>query len=459
MVATGCGKKEADAPPAFLKLLERPVPGRVYLVGIDGATFDVFDEAMAAGVMPNLRRIGEEGARTVLRSQDPTASAILWTTIATGKLPKQHGILGFVAPIGGGKTVPVSSTMRRVHALWNIASEAGVSVGFLSWWVSWPAEPVRGFMASDYVWPLKKDEQGFDTGIEEDPAREDRTWPRELMKELDPLNVTEARLSKEELQRLGVADLPPVNNYNVREILLKDVSVERMARHLLETGRDEPLFAVYFDGFDAYCHLFWPMYRDYAAIRKGGSPGSEAFANLDPQKLKIARVLDAHLARIDAFLGYLRDRMRPEDALVIVSDHGYGDNPGMKPIEREYGQMIRQPHWHTLSGILVATGGPIRKGARGFEASVIDVTPTVLALLGLPVGRDMDGKPIEGLISAEFLETHPLSWIKTYDPTPRQGTITPGAYDEAMKRRLRGLGYIDGSEEAASTENLGGVRN
>jgi Type I phosphodiesterase / nucleotide pyrophosphatase len=250
-----------------------------------------------------------------------------------------------------------------------------------------------------------------------------------------------------------------VNNYNVREILLKDVSVDRMARHLLESGREESLFAVYFDGFDAYCHLFWPDYRDFVAIRKGGSGSPEAIAQLDPQKLKIARVLDAHLARIDAFLGYLRDRMRPEDALVIVSDHGYGDNPGMKPIEREYGQMIRQPHWHTLSGILVATGGPIRKGARGFEASVVDVTPTVLALLGLPVGRDMDGRPIEGLLSKEFLEKNPVSWIPTYDPTPRKGTITPGAYDEAMKRRLRGLGYIDGEDEGSPSKDPGGVRN
>jgi hypothetical protein len=279
------------------------------------------------------------------------------------------------------------------------------------------------------------------------------------MKELDPLNVTEARLSKEELQRLGISNLPQSPNYAVRDILLKDVSVERMARHVLESGREESLFAVYFDGFDAYCHLFWPYYRDYIAIRKGGSGSPEALAQIDPRKLKIARVLDAHLARIDAFLGYLRDRLRPEDALVIVSDHGYGDNPGARPIERGYGQTIRPEHWHTLSGILLATGGPIRKGARGFEASVVDVTPTVLALLGLPLGRDMDGKPIEGLLSKEFLDQHPLTWIQSYDPTPRKGTITPGAYDEAMKKRLQGLGYVDGADELPPTKNPGGVRN
>lgn len=445
----GCRKKAAeDAAPAFLALPERPVPGRVFLVGIDGASFDVFDEVMDAGLMPNLKRIGERGARTVLRSMEPTASAILWTTMATGKLPEKHGILGFVATTDDGRTVPVSSTMRKVRALWNIASEAGVGVGFLSWWVTWPAEPVRGFMATDYVWPLKKDAQGFATGAEEHSTREDRTWPRSLMAELEPLNVTEARLPPAELDRLLVSRLPAVEGYAVRDILLKDVSVERMARHLLESGHEESLFAVYFDGYDAYCHLFWPVYKEYADARRRAKGAPDGFRGIDPKRLEIARVLDAHLARIDAFLGYLLDRMAPEDALVVVSDHGYGDNPGRKPIRRPSGETMRPEHWHTLDGILLATGGPIaRVAGTDLKASVLDVAPTVLALLGLPVARDMDGHPLEGLFSESFLERHPVAWIATYDATPRRGVVSSGAYDDAMKDRLRQLGYVDGKND------------
>lgn len=437
----GCGE-EADLPeaPAFLSLPERPVPGRVFLVGLDGASWQVFDDILAAGTMPRLSEVVERGARTVLESMDPTASAIVWTTIATGKLPKKHGILGFTSTTDDGEVVPVSSTLRKVRALWNICSEAGVSVGFLSWWVTWPAEPVRGFMATDYAWPLKKDARGFATGTETDPGREHRTWPASLMAELDPLNRTEASVEPAELERLRISSIPKAKGYAVRDILLKDVSVGAMSRHMLDRNGGESLFAVYFDGFDAYCHLFWPIYSEVARARKAGP---QALAAVHPGKVRIAEALDAHLGRIDSYLGDLLDRMGKDDVMLIVSDHGYGDNPGRAEIERTYGELIQPDHWHTKQGILAAVGAPIRAGAPAIEASVLDITPTVLALLGLPVAKDMDGRPLEDLLDPEFLERHPIQWIDTYDRTPREGAASQSPYDEAMLDRLEQLGYLD----------------
>jgi hypothetical protein len=71
-------------------------------------------------------------------------------------------------------------------------------------------------MATDYVWPLKKDAQGFATGAEEHSTREDRTWPRGLMAELEPLNVTEARLSPATASR---SPPPGRRGHAVRDIL------------------------------------------------------------------------------------------------------------------------------------------------------------------------------------------------------------------------------------------------
>ncbi|MCG3130403.1 MAG: hypothetical protein FLDDKLPJ_01160 [Phycisphaerae bacterium] len=104
----GCGKRGAEPPaptsppppsvqsapdqapkpearPAFLDLSEREVPGRVFILAIDGASWDVFDRVLEAGIMPNLARVVAQGSRANLESMDPTASAILWTTIATGR--------------------------------------------------------------------------------------------------------------------------------------------------------------------------------------------------------------------------------------------------------------------------------------------------------------------------------------------------------------------------------------
>ncbi len=147
-LATGCsegpGDESAGPSPQTPPLAEREVPGRVFLVGIDGASWDVFDHVLADGVMPRLQELCARGTKAELLSMNPTASAILWTTIATGKLPKQHGILGFVATTDTGNVVPVSSTMRKVDALWNICSRAGAArVALTKKWESPPKRRLR----------------------------------------------------------------------------------------------------------------------------------------------------------------------------------------------------------------------------------------------------------------------------------------------------------------------------
>ena len=55
---------------------------------------------------------------------------MVWTTIATGKTPDQHGIGHFVAVNDKtGEQLPVTSAMRKVKAVWNILSDAGRSGG------------------------------------------------------------------------------------------------------------------------------------------------------------------------------------------------------------------------------------------------------------------------------------------------------------------------------------------
>jgi predicted AlkP superfamily phosphohydrolase/phosphomutase len=404
----------------------------VYIVAIDGATWDVFDPLMAEGRLPHLARLAGEGARAVLRSMEPTASAIIWTTMATGRTPDEHGIQGFVVRTASGNQVPVTSTLRKTKALWNIASEAGIEVGFIGWWVTWPAEEVRGFMCSDYTWPVKKNEQGFATGEDTTQARSFRTYPESLMRELDPLLLTESRLSKEALDSLGILAIPPVQGNAVREVFLKDLSHIAISRHLL--SRHSPrLFAVYFDGWDAFCHIFWDRYRGYRAARSGAAAPPEQWAK--------GEAMDDHLARIDSYLGELMARARPDDVVLVVSDHGYGDNPGGKPIQRADGGWINPPHWHTLDGIFAAWGGPIERAAQIDSVAILDVAPIVLRLLDLPVGEDMDGRVPAGLFRAEAaIESRTIA---TYDSVGRGDDVVASPFDEEVIERLRALGYLD----------------
>jgi arylsulfatase A-like enzyme len=64
----------------------------------------------------------------------------------------------------------------------------------------------------------------------------------------------------------------------------------------------------------------------------------------------------------------------------------------------------------------MAYGGSVAKGRRLQErASVVDVVPTILYFLGLPIGRDMDGFARTDLFEAAFTETRPIAFIPTYD--------------------------------------------
>ena len=49
------------------------------------------------------------------------------------------------------------------------------------------------------------------------------------------------------------------------------------------------------------------------------------------------------------------------------------------------------------------------------RASVVDVTPTILYFLGLPLGRDMDGYARTDLFQRAFTEERPIAFIPTYD--------------------------------------------
>jgi len=213
-----------------------------------------------------------------------------------------------------------------------------------------------------------------------------------------------------------------------------------MTPYLLERY-DPSLFAVYFDGFDAYCHHFWPVFRDYLRARESGN---DAVAKMGVEARRTGEAMEMHLARLDAYLGVVLRHADPDDVVLVISDHGYGDNPGKTPILRGYDEWIKPPHWHDLDGFVAAIGGPIRGGFEIADAGVLDVTPTVLALLGLPVADDMDGEPLTAMMTPEFLAKHPVSRVATYETEEwTEQQAIESSFDEEVLERLRSLGYLD----------------
>jgi len=122
---------------------------RVLLIGVDGADMRIVDRLIGEGKLPTFARLKREGAWGPLRSVEPLLSPLVWTSIATGRRPQDHGILDFVEIARDGQPTPITSTRRLVPALWNLASTYGRTSGFIGWYASFPAEEVKGFVVSD----------------------------------------------------------------------------------------------------------------------------------------------------------------------------------------------------------------------------------------------------------------------------------------------------------------------
>ncbi len=97
---------------------------RVVLLGIDAATPEVVERLADRGVLPNLSALMKRGAWGTLESLVPMRSPALWTSIATGQPPEVHGIHAFRrrAAADPARMIVVNSAMRRVPALWKMAS-------------------------------------------------------------------------------------------------------------------------------------------------------------------------------------------------------------------------------------------------------------------------------------------------------------------------------------------------
>ncbi len=99
---------------------------------------------------------------------------------------------------------------------------------------------------------------------------------------------------------------------------------------------------------------------------------------------------------------------------------------------------------HRLNGILIARGSGFRSGAEIANARLIDIAPTLLHLLGVPVPEDMDGKVLASAFQPDFLLARP---IRSGAASGTSATDRPSGYtdEEAAKveERLQALGYLE----------------
>lgn len=410
---------------------------KILLIGWDAADWRVIDPLLDSGQLPNLAKLVNRGVVGNLATLHPPYSPILWTSIATGKRPTQHGIHGFIEPTPDGAAVrPVSSLSRSVKAIWNIAQQTQRKSIVVGWYPSHPAEPIDGVMVSDLYCKAGDGEEPM-------PMPPGAVHPPGWRERLDELRLSPRELPGD-LLRLFVRDADKVDQAQDKRLhMLARVVAENMNNHNAATEALEhaewDLACIFYDGVDHLCHGFMRYHPPRLPFV------SEADFAL------YGEVVNNCYRWHDAMLGRLLELAGPDVTTIIVSDHGF--ESGLERRAAVPAELAGPTADHRHFGIFVAAGPGIRHDDRVYGASLLDIAPTILHLMGLPVGRDMAGKV---LVSA-LTDPRPVERIDSWEDVagecgmhPHGARLDAVGAAEAMKQ-LVALGYVAPPAEDAAT--------
>jgi predicted AlkP superfamily phosphohydrolase/phosphomutase len=514
---------------------------KILLIGLDGADWKVINPLLKQNKLPHLKKIIENGTFGYLKSEDPLDSWVIWTTIATGKKPEEHGILNkFVPDPYSGEIILPTSNLIKVKRIWNIVSSLKKKAGVVGYLITWPPEEINGIMVSDrtniYTKYLTKDYSS--------PAFVD-FLSYQKFNELVSINddslmkifsVTE-KLDKEKQRRFYSLFKRISNN------IISDIVTLNFADYLI-SNFDFDLFIVYERGTDALQHCFWKYLFP------------EGFTAIENDKELFKDLINDYYIYLDSFIGNLIKKAGDDVTVIVVSDHGFSSyeyseytfninailrnilmkpeiaeyqeridfiieqscslSPGknirisglftkeeferlreilkrtlseieiietgkkfIKPIcDTNYGfvveldmdYLIKNPLYrislngseykiadflitknqssgtHDPLGIIIISGKNICQNKELPSATIYDITPTILYLMGLPVAKDMKGKVLVEAIEDKYLKRYPIRYIDTYEKEKIEKPSRPirSPEDEAkIKEMMRSLGYIE----------------
>ncbi len=426
---------------------------KILLIGLDGADWQLIDPWIAQGKLPNLARLKARSAWANLKSMQPILSPLLWTSVATGRRPEEHGVVDFlVKDPATGEKVPISSRFRKVPALWNLFSEMGRTVGVVAWWASYPAEPVHGVIVSDRVaYSL--------FGYRADPASlPGAAYPEDYLASIKDRLITDADVTLAEVNefaditaaefqerraqiehaeaRKAYAD--PVNH--LTRILASTRTYQAAALDLLARGQPD-LMLVYFQGIDEMGHRFMHLMPPRMAMADAG----------DYRRFHGA--VEAYYRFQDRLLGELLAKADPDSLVIVLSDHGFKNGPGRPTDDPPYIEG-KPGKWHRLYGIFMMAGPGVKPGQID-TVSLLDLAPTILAAAGLPPSDQMPGRVLAEAFTPERGRELVQERVASYDALGHAGAAVgagSSAADKEMIANLRSLGYIGGAGEAAPEE-------
>jgi predicted AlkP superfamily phosphohydrolase/phosphomutase len=301
---------------------------KVFVLGLDGATWDVLGPLLDAGELPNLARLKARGASGTLRSIFPPLSPVAWTGVMTGKNSGKHGVFEFLEyehnPLGGRVN---SSRAIRSELVWEIAGRHGKRTVAGAVPMSYPPRKAPGFYLGDFLSP---------------PDAPDFASDPELLRALEahlgePYRPWDTSVHDGGREAEVVRSLTDFLDHHLRavEFLLARCEWDLFVYDLMATDRAQ--------------HELWHAW----------DPGHTLARGRDLAAVRADYV--AFWRRLDEGLGRIADALPLDTALILMSDHGFGPiewyvNFNVWLLEQGFIALhdswyVRQKHWFYKRGI------------------------------------------------------------------------------------------------------------
>lgn len=268
-------------------------PRRVLLIGLDGATWDLLGPWSQAALLPNMTRLRAGGTSGVLWSTFPPFTAPAWTSMFTGVDPGKHGVFGFSRRCRGSYDEQlVNSSMVRVPKLWRLLNAADRRASIINVPLTYPPEPLNGFMVTGMMTPGNAESFSY-------PPELGQWLRRELGEYVIDVEVSLER----DRDRLELLD----------ELLCALELRRRATLVLMERDPDCHFVMVVFETLDRIQHLFWRYLV----------PGTRFYGT--PMGTEVRRAVHTCCRCLDAAIGALVEAAGHDAAVLVASDHGFGD--------------------------------------------------------------------------------------------------------------------------------------
>ncbi|MFP4081601.1 MAG: alkaline phosphatase family protein [Candidatus Aminicenantes bacterium] len=367
-------------PPKTASLEAKQIDKKITVVGLKGLSFDFLIPLINEGKLPNFSWFMENGSWGKLKSFSPTEPLILHTSFNTGKLPAKHRQI---------------SPYR--YRLFNVSTPLEITPRFIFFWQLTRTELIR--ISANTFSPLTKDlwqilgENKTLFLKRDNPDYLQLTHPSPKAQKLFHQFYKELEYEKGSLFEI------------LKQAFYGDVEYEETT-HLQKKDTQPQVTHFYLSGLNMVETYFY----------KYSFP--DLFGNIDQEEInKYSTTIEKYYQFYDQIIGKYLASLKEDELLVIYSPHGIEALPMWKRIvEWILGNAeISAYHEHAPHGVIFFYGKEIERGKNIKGMKLVDIVPTFLNYLGLPVGKDMDGTVQSSVFVEEFRMENPVLYISSYE--------------------------------------------